>query len=262
MRNQICNVILWFIKNKYMNLTLSIIIPAYNEEKRIGKTLNVISVFLKNKNIGFEIIVVANNCTDNTVPFLENLKNTKLPQLKIINIPHNGVVGNMKGYAIEVGMREALGEYHLFIDADNATSFEHVSEFIDYVRSGYGVVIASRYVSGANVIKKQPLYRVILSRIGNMIIQIFILPGVKDTQCGFKMFSHECSSVVFKNTTISGWGADLEMLAIAKHYGFKIKEAPVIWESQDESTVRSHAFIHTLKELFIIRKNLKNGVYR
>lgn len=245
-----------------MNPLLSIVIPAYNEEKRIGKTLDSISLFLKNKNISFEIIVVANNCTDGTVPFLENLKKTKLPELKVINIPHEGVVGNMKGYAIEVGMRESTGEYHLFIDADNATSFKHVTEFIDYIKSGYGVVISSRYVSGANVVKKQPLYRVVLSRIGNIIIQLFLLPGVQDTQCGFKMFSRQCSLVVFKNTTINGWGADLEMLAIAKHYGFKIKEAPVTWESQDESTVRSHAFIHTLQELFAIRENLKNEIYK
>jgi glycosyltransferase involved in cell wall biosynthesis len=243
-------------------ITLSIIIPAYNEEKRIGKTLNIISSFLYSQKINFEIIVVANNCSDNTVDILNNIKNKSIPEIVIIDIPKEGMVGNMKGFSISVGMRKAIGKHHLFIDADNATCFNSVIKFINYIDEGYGVVIGSRYIKDSFVVKKQPLYRIILSRLSNLLIRIVLLPGIYDTQCGFKMFSLNASKDIFSKTTINGWGADLEMLAIAHNLGYKIKEAPIRWESQDESTVRSHAFLYTLKELFVIRKNVDNNLYK
>lgn len=245
-----------------MNSTLSVIIPAYNEEKRIGKTLSYISNFLRSKKISFEIIIVANNCTDNTVAFLETVKNESISELVIINIPKEGIVGNMKGYAIGVGMRKASGLYHIFIDADNATRFDHVTQFMDYINQGYGVVVGSRYIKGAHVVKMQPLYRIVLSRLSNLLIRLVLLPNIYDTQCGFKMFSRDASKNIFTKTTVNGWGADLEMLAIARNSGFKIKEAPVYWEAQDASTVRSHAFLQTLKELFVIRKNVRKNKYK
>jgi len=250
-----------YIKNK-MKPTLSIIIPAYNEEKRIKKTLDDISSFLYFNQIKFEIIVVTNNCTDNTVLLLTNIKDSSIPELIIIDIPKEGIIGNMKGYAIGVGMRHAIGDYHVFVDADNATSFHHILDFIDYIKHGYDVVIGSRYVRGSVIIKKQSILRIIFSRLGNLIIQLLLLPGIWDTQCGFKVFSNDASKIIFSKITINGWGADLEMLAIAKTYNLKIKEAPVKWESQDDSTVSSNAFLNTLKELFIIRKNINVGLYK
>jgi len=254
------NVLLVFIKNN-MNPILSIIIPAYNEEKRIEKTLRYISDFLRSKNISFEIIVVANNCTDNTVLLLNNLKNSSMPEIITINIPREGIVGNMKGYAIGVGMKRAIGDYHIFIDADNATRFDVVLDFINDIDNGFDVVIGSRYIKGSYVVKKQPLYRIILSRLGNILIQALLIPGIYDTQCGFKMFSKKASKDIFERTIVSGWGADLEMLTIAKIFNYKIKEAPVYWEAQDKSTLNSNAFLYTLKELFTIRKNLYSGIY-
>ena len=88
-----------------------------------------------------------------------------------------------------------------------------------------------------------------------------MLPGIYDTQCGFKLFSKKAAQEIFSRTTVSGWGIDLEVLALARHLNFKIKELPVTWESQDESTLKSHAFFYTLKELFQIRKNIKNNIY-
>jgi dolichyl-phosphate beta-glucosyltransferase len=245
-----------------MNPTLSIIIPAYNEESRIEKTLKNISGFLRPSNLSFEIIVVANNCTDGTVPLLERIKGSYLPELVIVDIPRSGVVGNTKGYAIEVGMRIAQGQYHLFIDADNATSFAHVVDFMKCIDEGYGVVIGSRYIAGADVVKKQPWTRIVMSRMGNLLIRSVLLPGIYDTQCGFKMFSQSASRDIFKQTTVSGWGADLEMLALARMFGYTVKEFPVRWEAQDDSRLSSNAFIYTLRELFTIRKNLKSGIYK
>lgn len=243
-------------------ITLSVIIPIYNEEKRIKETLNKISIFLRSQKIDFEIIAVTNNCTDNTVQIVNQIKKESIPEIIVIDIPRKGLVGNMKGYAIGVGMRQASGLFHIFIDADNATPFEQVVYFMDYINKGYDVVVGSRYVKGANVVKKQPLHRVLISRLGNIIIRVLLLPGIFDTQCGFKMFNKNASNIIFSKTTLSGWGADLEMLAIARIFGLKIKEAPVIWEAQGDSAVRSHAFLYTLKELFVIRKNVKSGFYK
>jgi len=242
-------------------MTLSVIIPAYNEEKRIPKTLRSVATFLRASNISFEIIVVPNNCSDNTIKVLQTMQKEEISEIKIVTVENKGVVGNTKGLAISTGMKEANGEYHMFMDADNATSFEGILDFIKCVEDGYDVVIASRYVNGAKILKKQPTSRIILSRIGNIIIRTLLLPGIYDTQCGFKLFSKKASRKIFANTTINGWGIDLEILALAKHFSFKIKEFPVIWEAQDESTVRSHAFVHTLYELFRIRRNIKNKIY-
>lgn len=243
-------------------ITLSIIIPIYNEEKRIEKTLNMVSTFLHSQEINFEIIAVANNCNDNTIPLINKIKIESIPELIVIEIPKIGLVGNMKGYAIEIGMRQARGIYHIFIDADNSTPFPQVISFIDYIKEGYDIVIGSRYVKGSNVIKKQPLYRIILSRLGNIIIRVLLIPGIYDTQCGFKMFNKNASEHIFSRITINGWGADLEMIAIARIFNFKIKETPVVWEAQDKSTLNSNAFLYILKELFVIRKNIKNNLYK
>jgi dolichyl-phosphate beta-glucosyltransferase len=245
-----------------MNPTLSIIIPAYNEESRIEKTLKNISEFLRSHSVSFEIIVVANNCTDGTVALLERVKASYLPELVIIDIPRSGVVGNTKGSAIGVGMRSAQGLYHLFIDADNATTFAHVIDFMKSIDEGYGAVIGSRYIAGAEVVKKQPWPRVVLSRMGNLLIRSLLLPGIYDTQCGFKMFSRIASKDIFEQTRVSGWGADLEMIALARKFGYTVKEFPVRWEAQDDSRLSSNAFLSTLRELFTIRKNLKEGIYK
>jgi dolichyl-phosphate beta-glucosyltransferase len=242
-------------------MILSIVIPAYNEERRIPKTIKSVSGFLRKNNISFELIVVPNNCSDNTVVVLQKMQKEEVPEIKIVTIKNEGVTGNTKGLAISAGMKEANGEYHMFMDADNATSFDCILDFINYVKDGFDVVIASRYVPGAKITKKQPITRIMVSRVGNIIIRLLLLPNIYDTQCGFKLFSQKASKRIFVNTTINGWGIDLEILALAKYFGFKIKEAPVVWEAQDESTVRSHAFFYTLKELFKIRKNIKNKFY-
>jgi dolichyl-phosphate beta-glucosyltransferase len=244
-----------------MSTTLSVIIPAYNEEKRIGKTLDNVSTFLRAQKISFEIIVVTNNCTDSTRSLVESIKSTSIPELVVVDIPHEGVAGNIKGYAIGTGMKIAKGDYHIFIDADNATRFSHVTEFIEYAKGGYDVVIASRYIAGAHIVKKQPLYRIVLSRLGNLLIRIVLLPRVYDTQCGFKLFTSRASKEVFSRMTIPDWGADLEMLAISKAHGLKIKEVPVYWEAQGGSTIRSNAFTNTLRDLFVIRANVNRGLY-
>jgi len=261
MRPLLTNVHIGYIRNN-MNPTLSVIIPAYNEEKRIGKTLESVSTFLRSQQLSFEIIVVANNCTDQTVQLVENIKSTSIPELILIDIPHEGKAGNIKGYAIGVGMKQAKGEYHIFIDADNATRFSHVTEFINQAKSGYDVVIGSRYIAGAHIVKRQPLYRIILSRLGNLLIRVVLLPKVYDTQCGFKLFTSRASKEIFSRMTIPDWGADLEMLAISKTLGFKIKEVPVYWEAQGGSTIRSNAFINTLRDLFVIRGNVRRGLYK
>lgn len=243
-------------------MILSVIIPAYNESKRIPKTLRDVADFLRTNQILFEIIVVLNNCSDNTEEVVKKIQTDEIPEIKIVTLPSVGIKGNTKGLAISAGMKAANGDLVVFIDADNATSFSVILEFISCAQNGYDVVIASRYINGAKIIKRQPYSRIALSRIGNLIIRVFLLPSIYDTQCGFKLFTRRAAREIFSRTTIVGWGIDLEILALAKYLGFNIKEFPVTWESQDESTVRSYALFYTLKELFKIRKNIKNKFYQ
>ncbi len=250
-----------FLKNKMTTPTLSIIIPAYNEAKRIPKTLRNISSFLRGEKISFEIIVVPNNCKDDTEEVVSKIMQEEIPEIRIAPVKYPGKQGNTKGLAISTGMQESAGVYALFIDADNATDFHEVIKFMQCIHEGADVCIASRYVQGSVVVRKQPYLRVILSRASNLLIRAVLLPGIYDTQCGFKMFSKRAVQTIFRKTTVLGWGIDLEILAIARYFSFSVKELPVVWEAQDDSTVRSHAFFYTLKELFKIRKNIRDKYY-
>jgi dolichyl-phosphate beta-glucosyltransferase len=190
-----------------------------------------------------------------------NLQKAGISEIKIVKVFKKDSIGNTKGLAISTGMREAVGDFNLFIDADNATMFDDVLKFIESAKNGNDVVIASRYIEGAKILKKQSKTRIILSRTGNFISRLFLLPGVYDTQCGFKLFSKEATKAIFSQTTIEGWGADMEMLAIARYLGLRIKEIPVVWEAQDGTKIKPLAFLHTLKELWQIRRNVRNKAY-
>jgi len=236
------------------SIDLSIIVPAYNEAERIPHTLAVISQFFAKQNLAIEILVVDDGSRDQTRTLVEELN---LPQLRVISYyPNRG-----KGHAIQTGVKEARGNWILFTDADNSTPIEEFDKL--WAETGrYQVIIGSRYLSGSLITVKQPTPRVILSRMGNLLVQILLLPGVHDTQCGFKLFSHAVAQLIFERQTIFGWGFDMEILRIAREFGFKIKEVPITWRNDDQSRIQSsHVFLKTLAELFTIKKNSWLGRY-
>ncbi|MEK7506536.1 MAG: dolichyl-phosphate beta-glucosyltransferase [Patescibacteria group bacterium] len=236
---------------------LSVIIPAYNEEKRIGGTILAIGQYLAKQGYDYEIIVVNNHSQDRTAEIAKSFQ-SQYPGLRVIDEPRPG-----KGYAVTTGMLVAQGDYRLFTDADNSTSIDHLEKFLPYFEQSYQVVIGSLAVKGAKILQGggEPLWRVIMGKLGNKWIQIFAVWGISDTQRGFKIFTAEAAQKIFPRLTIFGWGFDVEALAIAQMFGYKIKELPVTWSNDPDSKVNVWAYPQVLLQTLKVRYNLLIGKY-
>ncbi len=235
---------------------LSVIIPAYNEERHIVATLTDIGRYVRRQPYDSEIIVVDNTSTDRTVQFVEQLR-YEMPNLRLIRETRRG-----KGRAVTTGMLTAAGDYRLFMDADNSTTIEHLDVMMPYFNKGYEVVIGSIAVAGARVARgSEPLWRVILGKLGNKWIQVFAVWGINDTQRGFKVFTAQAVKDIFPRLTVFGWGFDIEVLALAKKFGHKIREVPVNWKNDPESRVSIWAYPRTLLDTLKVFWNLRTGVY-
>ncbi len=238
---------------------LSVIIPAYNEEKHIKKTIDSIYQYLSGKNTEHEIIVVTDGSKDNTNEIVRSML-PAIPTLQLISYPKN--MG--KGYAVRQGMLKAKGDYRLFTDADNATTIDHIEKMMPYFEKGYSVVIGSIGLKEAEVSSgSEPVWRRLFGLMGNLYIQVLAVPGIKDTQRGFKIVTAKAAEDTFPKMTIDRWGFDIEMLALAKKFGYKIKEVPINWKN-DPNTA-SHpglsAYFEVLVETAKIRWNLLTGKY-
>jgi len=235
-------------------LYLSVIIPAYNEAKKLPLTLIDIDKHLSKADFDYEIIVVDNGSTDGTPDIVRKFSEI-MPNLKVIESEKG------KGYAVKKGMIEAKGEYRLFTDADNSTSIDQFNNMIPYFKSGYDVVIGSRDVKGSKLEPPQAWYRSLAGNIGNLIIQAIVLPGIWDTQCGFKCFSKKAAERIFLMQRTGGWGFDVEILALARAIGYKIKEIPITWINDPRSNVGVLAYLKVLRDVFVIRVLLWRDVY-
>ena len=235
---------------------LSVIIPAYNEEKRIEKTLLSVHEYLSRQSYDYEVIVVNDGSSDNTVVAVQCLT-PNIQHLRVIDNKKN----HGKGWAARQGMLEAQGDYRLFMDADNATTIDHLEKFWPHIESGYGVVIASIAVKGAEVASTEKFYKRFLGKLGNIWIQFWAVPGIHDTQRGFKLFSAKAAQDIFPKLKITRWGFDIEILALARKFGYKIKEVPIKWINDPESKVRPSAYFQVLLETLKIRWWLWRGEY-
>jgi len=235
---------------------LSVIIPAYNEERRLPKTLKEIDKYLK-KHYQYEIIVVNDGSKDKTAEVGESLK-SQISNLKIIDNKKN----NGKGFVVRQGMLEAKGEYRLFTDADNSTSIDQVEKMWPEFNKGYDVVIGSRDVKGAVLDPPQPLIRRIVGEGFKLFRKIITdLWEIGDTQCGFKGFRKEAVEKIFPKCKIDRFAFDPEILLIAKKMRFKIKETPVYWRNDLESKVKFKSMINMAIDLFKIKLNLLSHKY-
>ncbi|HUD21035.1 MAG TPA: dolichyl-phosphate beta-glucosyltransferase [Candidatus Saccharimonadales bacterium] len=237
------------------SLDLSVIIPAYNEKRRILRTLRVVTDYLAAQKYSWEVVVVNDGSTDSTAEVVESakLKNVRVAKYS----PNRG-----KGYAVNYGFFQSHGKVILFCDADNATPFKEIEKFWEFI-DDYPVVIGSRYLKDSHIKIKQPLGRRIISRLGNLLVQVLLLPGFPDTQCGFKMFQRSGGEEIFKRQTIWRWGFDMEILFIAKKRQQKIRQVPVMWLDQLDSRLQSsRASLTVLQELTTIRLNGWLGKYR
>ncbi len=214
----------------FMTPDLSLIIPAYNEEQRIKSSLDYALEFFATKSLSYEIIVVDDGSSDSTVEIANSFASDII---KVIRQPHN--MG--KGAAVTRGMLEAKGEIRVFSDADFSTPVKEIDKVITAMSIGTEVFIGSRALDYSMIKKHQPAYREFMGKTFNKLVQLFLISGIKDTQCGFKGFTAKAAQDIFSKMKIKGFGFDLEIIYLADKLGFAISEVPVEWYNDDRSTV-------------------------
>jgi len=230
---------------------LSIIIPCYNEEKRIKNNLPRIINYLEKNQPDYELIMVIDLGKDKTSDIVKKITNKKTRF--IINKKRMG-----KGHAIRQGVLESKGDYIFFLDIDLSTPIEEFPKLFQYMND-YDIAIGSRALAQSKV--KKRIDRKVLGIIGNFMIQTFLLKGIKDTQCGFKLFKKEPAKKLFSLQKNTGFGFDFEILFLANKLGYKIKEIPIIWAHVGGSKVTFVSHFQTLSEFIKIRINDWKGIY-
>jgi dolichyl-phosphate beta-glucosyltransferase len=209
---------------------LSVVIPAYNEERRIGKTLDLAEAYLATKDYASEIIVVVDGSEDATAEIVR----TQHPNVRLINYtPNRG-----KGYAVKTGIMAAQGECRLFTDADGSTPIEEIDRVWPLFKNGADVVIGSRSLPQSNVSVRQHPLREGMGRAFNLIVKTILgLPYI-DTQCGFKAFSANAAQIIFTRQRRNRFSFDAELIFIARKHGLRIEELPVSWMNSPHSRVK------------------------
>ena len=237
---------------------LSIVVPAYNEELRLPPTLAKLQAFLVSQPLRWEIVVVDDGSKDDTCGVVLRTAKT-MPGLRLVRQPQN----RGKGAAVRRGMLEARGQIRVMCDADGSMPPTELPKLLAPITSCQAeIAIGSRYADGAKTDIKQPLYRVLWSRLCNRVIQSSLVPGVRDTQCGFKAFTAEAARDLFRYGRIDGWAFDLEILALARRRGWGIAEVGVEWKDDGRSRVNPLKDMwKVVSEALTIRRNLRRGVY-
>ena len=237
-----------------MNPFFSIVIPAHNEENRLPGTLDQIFRFLAGQSFTYEVIVVENGSSDRTYEIAKEFA-SRYDNLSVLQS------GKGKGAAVQHGMLAARGKYRFMCDADLSMPIEEILKFIPPKLQDFDIAIASREAKGA-VRYNEPSYRHWGGRGINFLIQTLILPGLNDTQCGFKCFRAEVAEDVFQRQTLNGWSFDIELLYIARHHGYRIVEIPIHWYHFADSKVNAlRDAIRMISDIFRIHANAWQGIY-
>ena len=235
---------------------LSIIFPALNEETRLPVALEQTTAFLNSQSYSSEIIVVDSGSTDRTLE-IANRFASQQPNLKVVHENQRG-----KGRAVRAGILAASGEYRLFCDVDLSMPIGEANRFIPPALTGVDVSIASREAPGA-VRYGEPAYRHFIGRGFNLLVRLFALPGLADSQCGFKCFRGAVADELFPLMTINGWTFDVEVLFIARRRGYHIAEVPIPWYYNPHGKIRVvRDSIQMFLDLWAIRRNATRGLYR
>lgn len=236
---------------------LSVVIPVYNEEERIGKTLDRALSYLNSSNYTYEIIVVNDGSTDNTARIVRKFTERSKDVIFLESTINHG-----KGFSVRKGMLAARGRYVLFSDADLSTPIEEVEKLQKWLEKGYDIVIGSRGLRESEIQIRQPWYREGMGKIFNLLVQLITVKGIKDTQCGFKCFKREIIQDIFNKQTITHFSFDVELLWIAMKRGYKIKEIPVRWLNDTQSKVNPVSdSTRMFYDLMKIRINDWKGIY-
>lgn len=234
---------------------LSLIIPAHNEEARLPGTLQQVLDFLSTQPYQSEVLVVENASHDRTLQVAEEFAQ-RYPWLRVLQCPQRG-----KGFAVRQGMLAARGEYRFMCDADLAMPASEIGRFLPAPLTGVDIAIASREAPGA-IRYHEPLYRHMIGRAYNFLTRLWLLPGLQDTQCGYKCFRGAVVDELFSRQTLGGWSFDVEILFIARRRGLRIVEVPISWTyipGSKVSVIKSS--LRVVVELLTIRLNGWRGVY-
>ncbi len=234
---------------------LSIIIPAYNEERRLPGTLEQITRYLSHQPYASEIVVVENGSRDRTAAVVECFM-SEHPNIYLISSAERG-----KGRAVKIGMLQARGEYCFLCDADLSMPIDEVCKFLPPMLTDCEIAIGSREAKGARRIG-EPTYRHLMGRVFARLVALLGLHDYQDTQCGFKIFRREVVESLFNYQTLTGWGFDAELLYIARKRGYRVAEVPIRWYYNDDSRVEPlRDSLEMLRDLWRVRWNDWNGRY-
>jgi len=231
------------------NIFLSIVIPAYNEERRLGPSLEKIRGYLAAKQYNAEIIVVDDGSTDRTAEVAAAALEGRLPYRVLRREKNMG-----KGFSVREGVLASSGEVILFTDADLSTPIEELGKFLGRLDEGFDVVIGSRALPGCEIRVRQSAPRETMGKIFNRLVRLFVMKGCLDTQCGFKSFRRAAAMDLFSRLQTRGFSFDVELLVLAGKLGYRVGEVPVVWCNSPPSRVRIvRSSWRMLRELWRIR---------
>ncbi|MFI5182756.1 MAG: dolichyl-phosphate beta-glucosyltransferase [Vicinamibacteria bacterium] len=234
--------------------SLSIVIPAYNEALRLPPTLKRLRDYLATRPGSHEVLVVDDGSSDGTA---EAARGVDCPGLEIVRTETN----RGKGHAVRVGMLRARGARRLMTDADLSTPIEDLDRLLPRLAEGYDVAIGSRALSGANIEVHQPWYRENAGRVFNLLVRLLVLPGLHDTQCGFKVWSGDAAREAFSLGRLDGFCFDVEALYLARRRGRRIAEVPITWRNDAATRVGALRGMRAFLDLARIRVNDWRGLY-
>ena len=233
---------------------LTIIIPAYNEERRLPRSLEQVVAFVLAQPESMEVLIVENGSRDRTTEIAEGYA----ARHDFIKVMHSE---KGKGAAVRTGMMAGRGRYLFICDSDLSMPIAEVRKFLPPMRADYDVAIASREGPGAHRYG-EPAYRHLMGRVFNLIVRVLAIPGFQDTQCGFKSFRREVAREVFAALTMTGWAFDVEALFVALRLGYRVVAVPIDWYFDADSRVDPlRDTWRMLRDVFRIRLNGWRGVY-
>ena len=241
---------------------ISVVVPAYNEEKRIRPSLMEACSFLDNTPLDYEMIVVDDGSSDRTSEVVRDLS-SDTPNLKLVRYGKN----RGKGYALRTGVLATKGDPVLVMDADLSTPMEELWKLMPYLTEGRArVAIGSRALALSDIIRKQPWWRQGMGKIFNHLVRVLAIDGINDTQCGFKLFTGDVARELFGRATVDRFAYDVEILALAARMGYRIAEVPIRWINSARAEVNPvkdslRMLIDILRIRILVGKARSKGVH-